>query len=80
MEDFAKNISKKEPQNCWDFWNCQNDVRAQCPAFTSNLGRYCWMVAGHMVTELKKCPRVVHHFKTCFECPWFKKLNPDSDK
>jgi len=73
-------MDKKEPQNCWEFWNCDINIREECPAYTSNSGKECWRVAGHFVTKTKKCPKIMHEFKTCFECPWFKKLNPDSDK
>jgi acid phosphatase class B len=73
-------MSKKGPRNCWEFWNCPKKVREQCPAYTSDSGSYCWFVAGHSVTKLKKCSRLTKQFKTCFECPWFKKLNPKFDK
>ena len=73
-------MSTKKPQNCWEFWNCDADVRKNCSAYIFNSGKECWMVAGHTVTKLKKCPRVTKQFKTCFECPWYKKLNPGSDK
>jgi hypothetical protein len=75
------NMNKKKPQNCWEFWNCSKKEGGQCPAYISDSGRECWMVAGHTVTELKKCLRLTtKKFKTCFECHWYKKMNPGSDK
>ena len=65
-----------EPQNCWEFWNCQKEVRAKCPAYITDSGRDCFDLAENF------CPRLKKEFKNCWECPWFKKLqlNPDFDK
>ena len=72
-------MSKKEPQNCWEFWNCDISVRKECPAYTTDSGRECWYIAGSF-HNYPNCPKVKNKFKACWECPWFKKLNPDFDK
>ena len=66
-------------ENCWEFWNCSKDVRDQCAAYTSDFGKECWMVAGHIATKLQKCPKILNEFKNCLECPWFKKLHEKVD-
>ena len=66
-------------QNCWEFWNCPKEVRDQCEAYTSNCGRECWMVVGHIVTKFKKCPKLSNVYKNCTECPWYKKLKEKID-
>ena len=73
-------MEKKEAQNCWEYWNCPKDVRDKCPAYTTNSGRSCWMVAGSFTVGETKCARVVHKFEYCWDCPWFKIANPDFDR
>lgn len=63
-------VKEKEPQNCWDFWQDPKKLREKCPAYQTHSGRECWFVA----TEY--CPRLKREFKYCWDCPWFKKLNP----
>ncbi len=69
-------MEENEPQNCWEFWNCEKATRDQCPAFLRNEGRKCWEIAteyygrGGPTAEkegVKFCVR---------ECAWFKKMNP----
>ena len=64
-------MPKKEPKNCWEFMYCPPEARKECVAYTMKRGRKCWLVASVM------CPRVKRDFQHCWECPWFKKLNPD---
>ncbi len=69
----SKKITKKGllkgPQSCWDFWKCDQKTKKNCPAYKSDSGRECWLVA----TDY--CPYLKKEFKTCDECPWFKKVN-----
>jgi hypothetical protein len=67
-------MTKKKPQNCWEFMKCDINVRKKCPAYTLNSGKECWFLASRF------CPFLKEKFKSCFECPWFKKLNPNVDK
>lgn len=70
-------MTRKKPQNCWEFWNCK--IKSECPAYQTNLGKECWLIASH------KCPmvnqgklgvaKVNEGFEFCWQCPWFKKLN-----
>ena len=64
----------EKAKNCWEFWDCK--VKETCPAYTTDSGRECWYVAGSL-SKSPKCPKVKNMFKACWECPWFKKLNPD---
>jgi len=70
-------MTDSEARTCWEYWNCKEEVRKKCSAYTTNSGKECWMLAGSIVVKLKKCPRVQNEYKDCSECPWFKKLNPD---
>lgn len=64
-------MNKEEAKNCWEFWNCPPEIRENCPAYQTNSGQECWLVAKDF------CPRRKTKYKHCWECPWFQKLNPD---
>jgi len=66
-----KFIKKNNIQNCWDFFSCEEEQRKQCSAFNTDIGRDCWAIASSSKLVSKK------DFKYCWECPWFKKINPD---
>jgi hypothetical protein len=68
-----------ESQNCWKFMKCDIKVRKQCSAYKSDSGRDCWMVAGSG-NKNPECPKVKNKIMDCWECPWFKKINPNFDK
>lgn len=72
-EDKSKELSKKNSSNgsqsCWDFWKCGESVKKDCPAYKTDSGKECWLVA----TDY--CPYLKKEFKTCDECSWFKKIN-----
>lgn len=67
----------KEPQYCWEYWNCLEEVRDKCVAYTSASGKECWMIVGSNVVEFDQCPKLKNEFKDCWECPWFQMMNPD---
>ena len=73
-------MANEEAKNCWEYWNCDMEVRKKCPAFLYDSGGECWMVAGHFVESSKQCPRLKKKFCNCFECPWFQKQNPGFSK
>ena len=60
--------SLKGKKNCWDFWKCDKETKEKCPAYKTASGDECWLVA----TDY--CPYLKQKFKTCDECPWFKKF------
>lgn len=62
---------EKEAKNCWDFWKCSAKTRKECPAHQVEMGRECWLVATHFCK-----PFVKRDFRNCFDCPWYKELNP----
>lgn len=70
-------MDKQEPQNCWECWNCDMAVREKCPAYTTDSGKECWLIAGSFNIN-PICPKVVHKIMHCWECPWYKKFNPES--
>ncbi|MBU1132374.1 hypothetical protein KKC32_03980 [Patescibacteria group bacterium] len=50
-------------------------MRKKCAAYTTDSGRECWMLAGSF-NKAPNCPKLKQHFKDCWECPWFLKMNP----
>ena len=58
---------------------CKNAKLFFAEPYASNSGKECWMVAGHIVTKLQKCPKILNEFKNCHECPWFKKPHEKVD-
>jgi len=71
-------VDKKEPNNCWEFWDCNEEVRIDCPAYKTNSGSECWMSAGSLGTV--SCPKTKRQFDYCWQCTWFIKLNSNLDK
>ncbi len=59
-----------EPQNCWEFWNCSQEIRVKCPAYVTHSGKECYNLAECFCAKVKK------DFKHCWECPWYLKINP----
>jgi len=72
-------MNKAEAKNCWDFWDCDTTYRETCLAYKSEAGDNCWNVVGSFTrhNEACTCPKIGACFQFCWECPWFKKLNPD---
>jgi hypothetical protein len=60
-----------EAQHCWEYWDCPEAKRAECPSFLNHNGRECYSFAENY------CPRLESEFERCWECPWFKKIRPD---
>jgi hypothetical protein len=63
----------KETHNSWEFWNCPNEVRDDCPAFLTYYGMDCFNFAENY------CPRMKSDFQHCREFPWYKKLELNFD-
>ncbi|MDF1498103.1 MAG: HAMP domain-containing protein [Patescibacteria group bacterium] len=61
---------KREPQNCWEYWNCKKDIRENCESYKTNSGKECWLVASG------QCPRSKERgIKDCQNCSWYKIIN-----
>lgn len=67
-------MPSKSPKNCWEFMGCDKKARGKCPAYTTDSGKECWFVASHY--KAGGCPKAKGDYRNCFECPWFRKLNP----
>lgn len=72
-------MSKKETQTCWEFWKCEIKFKKKCPAYKTKSGKDCWNVVGSY-KKYPICLKLKEKFKACWECPWFKKLNPNFNK
>lgn len=60
----------REPQNCWGFWNCPEDMKKECTAYRSNMGRQCWLVC-----NMSKKNQTIRRNLECTNCEWHKKIN-----
>ena len=60
----------KEPENCWEFWNCPEEIRNNCEIFKLNAGKECWFLSN----SSKGCKRSKGN-GGWFNCEWFKKNN-----
>ena len=66
MADFSTN--NKEPQNCWEYWDCPQDSKETCKVYAAQAGRMCWYLAENFR------PVMDRDFESCEDCPWLKKL------
>ena len=64
--------TKKEPQNCWEFMNCPKEQRERCIVYELDSGNECWFMS-----NVKNGCHRVKKGESCFNCPWFKKNNPN---
>jgi len=63
--------STNEPQNCWEFMKCKQETRENCDVYRLDAGKECWF----LTNVHKGCNNLKDG--DCFNCPWFKKNNPD---
>ena len=61
---------KKEPQNCWEFMECSEEIRKKCIVYEVEAGRDCW----YLTDSKEGCP-ASKKFGNCTECLWYQKLN-----
>lgn len=61
-------------ENCWEFFDCKTKI--ECPAYKTESGGECWLIAGTF-SESPSCPKIVYEYRACWECPFYKKKNPD---
>jgi len=45
---------KKDAKNCWDYWECAEQIRKKCPAYEHDMGNECWFIASSFDGE--GCP------------------------
>jgi DNA-binding response OmpR family regulator len=65
-----KETRKQQAKTCWEYWNCPKEDLGECPHYTSDKIKPCWMHTQHLL------PLGRRSFARCTECPWHKKLNP----
>jgi len=60
-------------ENCWEYWNCSEDMQKNCPVYGAKAGKECWVYTDNLkVFDWVSGKR---GFDSCFECPWYKYLN-----
>ena len=69
----ATTFKEDEPQNCWDFLECPKEIRDKCLAYQKKLGDTCWFI----ITDGEKGCHSYFKYDGCFNCPWYKKNNPN---
>ncbi len=65
-------MSKQDPQNCWEFWDCPEKDKKKCPAYISDSGKECWYFASTF------CNLKGRGARKCLECDWYKKFHIES--
>ena len=63
---------KNKIQNCWTFMKCPDDTKYKCNAYRMNIGKECWFEY-----DIEKATIREKMKENCFDCPWFKKNNPN---
>jgi hypothetical protein len=59
-------------QNCWEFMDCPEKTRENCLSYQLNAGKECWFIV-----HVNKGSVACRIGDGCFNCPWFKKNNPE---
>ena len=60
-------------ENCWEYMDCPDDKKSECPAYLTETGFECWKTAGDESDfDSKKCDKI-EVGKHCTDCPWYKK-------
>jgi len=62
-------MNNEEPQNCWEFMKCPNNIKENCEAYIRNLGQECWLIAENTGTGCHG----YNKYDGCTNCPWFIK-------
>ena len=63
----------KKHQNCWEYWHCKDDAKAQYPVYKSKDGRKCWVYIHSL--DVFDWAKPKKEYENCFDCPWYKKVN-----
>jgi len=61
---------KAEQKQCWEFMNCSEGIRNQCPSYTSDAEEPCWITK-----QVGKIKDSSHISNSCRQCSWFLKKN-----
>ena len=57
--------------NCWDFFECPDEDRKKCPAWSEGWGKHCWMIAASNIDIVNSGVPVTNGVKHCFSCDYF---------
>ena len=83
MEKTAKEQKSDDYVGCWEYWRCSEEAKSKCPVYDKGEGKRCWMYT-HDLTPLiwELSPTALisekRKFKSCKECGWYKKMNPEN--
>ena len=61
---------------CWKYWDCSKESRDKCPVYKEKDGKRCWMYT-HGLTPFVGS-QASKHYKSCTECPWYKKIQSEN--
>ena len=64
---------KNDVMNCWQFWGCSDETKLKCPVYKEKNGGRCWTYTHDLLIPFffAEPPK---KFKSCEECPWYKKM------
>ena len=65
---------KKDPKNCWEFFNCPKEKKEKCIVHQLDVGECCHLFLNHIG---KECYAYKLYDK-CVNCPWYEIYNPSS--
>jgi hypothetical protein len=69
-------VCHMENQNCWEFWKCEPDRCAVCPAFLQGRGRMCWYVAGTF-SPVPPTERCIRYPDSCLLCEFYQHVRDE---
>ena len=68
----VKKYQNIEPQNCWEFQNCLNEIKSHCIVYKLGIEKECWITNNMKPGN----PGIMNG--SCMNCQWFKKNNPSN--
>ncbi|MCP4651309.1 MAG: hypothetical protein GY853_14670 [PVC group bacterium] len=69
-------MDRKDAKNCWEYWDCPEEAKKECPSYHADKGNECWLLGAAYCAE--HCPFDKQHrgILGCIHCPWYKKFEP----
>ena len=62
---------KKDPEKCWEFFNCPKEKKEKCIVYHLDVGECCHLFLNHIGKECY----AYKLYNKCVNCPWYEKNN-----
>ena len=66
---------KAKSPTCWEFTDCDPEIRERCPAWEFNAGKMCWFING-TICQGEPQKNWQEKIKSCRACKVFKAMVP----